>query len=196
MKLTDIRVIYDGHMSELDLLARQVGASARTLRRAVDEGMLRGERSSPRRLKLSAAEKDYVLGRWPLLARLRAALRTEPNVRFALLFGSTARGEDTETSDVDLLVETRDVSLVRLIDLELKLEALLGRNVDLLSLAEVESNPLLFGEALREGRVIVDREDRWAGLHSRAARSERRARDQARRRSRRAVAGIEALLTS
>jgi predicted nucleotidyltransferase len=183
-------------MSELDLLAQQVGASARTLRRAVNEGTLRGERSSPRRLKLSASEKHYVLGRWRLLARLRAALRTEPNVRFALLFGSTARGEDTEASDIDLLVEMRDLSLVRLIDLELKLEALLGRNVDLFSLAEVESNPLLFAEALREGRVIVDREDRWADLHSQTARSERRARDQARRRGRQAVAGIEGLLVS
>ncbi len=183
-------------MSELDLLAQQVEASARTLRRAVDEGTLRGERPSPRRLKLSAAEKDYVLGRWHLLARLRAALRTEPNVRFALLFGSTARGEDTEASDIDLLVEMRDFSLVRLIDLELKLEALLGRNVDLLSLADVEGNPLLFAEALREGRVIVDRVDRWAELHSQTARSRRRARDQARRRGRRAVAGIEGLLAS
>jgi hypothetical protein len=90
----------------------------------------------------------------------------------------------------------RDFSLVRLIDLELKLEALLGRNVDLFSMAEVESNPLLFAEALREGRVIVDREDRWADLHSQTARSERRARDQARRRGQRAVAGIEGLLTS
>lgn len=183
-------------MSELDLLAQQAGVSTRTLRRAVGEGTLRGERSSPRRLKLPAAEKDYVLRRWSLLARLRAALRTEPNVRFALLFGSTARGEDSETSDLDLLVDLRDFSLVRLVDLELKLEPLLGRNVDLLSLTEAESNPLLFAEALREGRVIVDREERWTELHSRTARSERRARDQGRSRGRRAVAGIEGLLTS
>jgi predicted nucleotidyltransferase len=183
-------------MSELDVLAQQVGASARTLRRAVDEGTLRGERSSPRRLMLSAAEKDYVLSRWPLLARLRAALRTEPNVRFALLFGSTARGDDNDTSDVDLLVEMRDFSLVRLIDLELKLEALLERNVELLPVAEVEGNPLLFAEALGEGRVIVDREDRWTELHSQTERAERRARASARRRGRRAVAGIEELLAS
>lgn len=161
-------------MSELDLLAKQVGSSARTLRRAVNEGTLRGKRCSPRRLKLSAAEKDYVLGKWSFLAQLRAALRTEPNVRFALLFGSTARGEDTDASDVDLVVEVRDSSLVRLIDLEFKLEVLLGRKVDLLSLTEAESNPLLLGGALLEGRVIVDREDRWSELYAQAARSERR----------------------
>jgi predicted nucleotidyltransferase len=181
-------------MSELDLLARQVGASARTLRRAVNEGTLRGERSSPRRLKLSAAEKDYALRRWHLIARLRAALRTEPNVRFALLFGSTARGEDTDASDVDLLVEMREPSLVRLIDLELKLEGLLGRRVDLLPLHEVEGNPLLFVESLGEGRVIVDRDDRRPELRSRAARANHRSRAQARRRSNQAIAGVEELL--
>lgn len=183
-------------MTDLDLLAGQVGVSARTLRRAVNEGTLRGERSSPRRLRLTATEKQYVLNRWHLLARLRAVLRTEPNVRFALLFGSTARGEDTEASDIDLLVEMREPSLIRLVDLELKLEALLGRSVDLLSLADVESNPLLFAEALREGRVIVDREDRWTELRSQTAQAERRANDQSRRRGRRAVAGIEGLLAN
>jgi predicted nucleotidyltransferase len=182
-------------MNELTPLARQVEVSERTLRRAVGEGTLRGARSSPRRLKLSAAERDFVLRRWRLLAQLRAALRTEPNVRFALLFGSTARGEDTENSDIDLVVDMRDASLVRLIDLELKLGSLLGRNVDLLVLADVESNSLLFAEALDEGRVIVDREERWPELQSQAPGSRRRARNQARRRSRRALAGIEELTT-
>ena len=187
---------YNGHMSELDFLAQQVGASSRTLRRAVNEGTLRGERISPRQLKLSAAEKDYVIRRWHLLAQLRAALRTEPSVRLAVLFGSSARGDDTGASDLDLMVELRDASLARTVDLELKLERLLGRKVDLLPLAEAESNPLLFAEALREGRVIVDRGEGWSDLRSQAARSEPRIGAQARRRSRRAVAGIEELLAS
>jgi hypothetical protein len=181
-------------MTELTLIATEVGVNERTLRRALNEGALRGEKRTPRRLHLAAAEKQYIRRSWKLLATLREALRTEPNVRFALLFGSTARGEDTETSDVDLLVEMRDFSLVRLIDLELKLVPLLGRNVDLLSLTDAESNPLLFADALREGRVIVDREDRWAELHSQTSRWERRARDTARRRRRQALAGIDELL--
>jgi predicted nucleotidyltransferase len=182
-------------MNDLTQLAERVDASERTLRRAVAAGTLRGERSSPRRLKLSAAERDYVLRRWHLLAQLRAALRTEPNVRFALLFGSGARGEDTATSDIDLVVEMRRDSLADLIDLELKLGALLGRDVDLLSLADVEANSLLFAEAFSEGRVIVDREGRWPELRSRAPDSRRRARNQARARGQRALAGIEELTT-
>lgn len=185
---------YNGHMTELGQLARQVGASERTLRRAVAEGTLRGERSSPRRLKLSALEKDYVLRRWALLAKLRAALRTEHNVRFALLFGSSARGEDDPESDVDLLVEMRDSSLVRVVDLELKLESVLEAEVDVLTVEDAEASPLLFAEALREGRVIVDREGRWAELHSEAGKVARRAREHERRRGRRALAGVDRML--
>lgn len=130
-----------------------------------------------------------------MLARLRTALRTEPNVRFALLFGSAARGEDSAASDLDLLVELRDPSPLRLIDLELRMEALLGRTVDAISLADAEGNPLLLAEALDEGRVIVDREDRWAALRPRVAQLKRRARDEDRRRGRRALAGIRELVS-
>jgi predicted nucleotidyltransferase len=181
-------------MTELGQLAQQVGVSERTLRRAVVEGTLRGERSSPRRLRLSALEKEYVLRQWSLLAQLRAALRTEHNVRFALLFGSSARGEDDQESDVDLLVEMRDSSLVRIIDLELKLEGLLGHEVDVLSVEDAEASPLLFAEALQEGRVIVDREGRWAELQPEAEKVARRARQQERARGRRALAGVDRLL--
>jgi hypothetical protein len=181
-------------MTELGQLAQQVGTSERTLRRAVTEGTLRGERLSPRRLKLSVLEKEYVLRQWSLLAQLRAALRTEHNVRFALLFGSSARGEDGQESDVDLLVEMRDSSLVRVIDLELKLEGLLGHEVDVLSVGDAETSPLLFAEALREGRVIVDREGRWAELQPEAEKVARRARRYERARGRRALAGVDRLL--
>ena len=181
-------------MTELGQLAQQVGSSERTLRRAVAEGTLRGERSSPRRLRLSTLEKEYVLRQWSLLAQLRAALRTEHNVRFALLFGSSARGEDSQESDVDLLVEMRDSSLVRVVDLGLKLEGLLGHEVDVLSVDDAETSPLLFAEALREGRVIVDREGRWAELQSEAERVARRARKHEHARGRRALAGVDRLL--
>jgi predicted nucleotidyltransferase len=181
-------------MTELAQLAQQVGASERTLRRAVAEGTLRAERLSPRRLRLSALEKEYVRRQWSLLARLRAALRTEHNVRFALLFGSNARSEDGQESDVDLLVEMRDSSLVRVVDLELKLEGLLGHEVDVLNVEDAEASPLLFAEALREGRVIVDREGRWAELQPDAEKVARHARQHERARGRRALAGVDRLL--
>ncbi len=88
----------------------------------------------------------------------------------------------------------RDSSLVRVVDLELKLEGLLEREVDVLSVEDAEAGPLLFAEALREGRVIVDREGRWAELGSQAEKLARRARRQERARGRRALAEVDRLL--
>lgn len=181
-------------MNSLSHLASEVGVSERTLRRAVNEGTLRGKRLSPRRLQVPAAEREYVHGHWGLLAQLREALRTEPNVRFALLFGSAARGDDTEESDVDLLVEMRDSSFMRTIDLALKLEPLLGREVQVLTFEDAESNPLLLAEAAREGRVIVDRENRWTQFSEERKNFERRARRRYRAQKQRAFAGIDRLL--
>ncbi|MEZ5215681.1 MAG: nucleotidyltransferase family protein [Ilumatobacteraceae bacterium] len=50
------------------------------------------------------------------------------------LFGSVARGEDTETSDIDFLVEfDKGSSLFDLMDLQEALQALLGVPVDVVS---------------------------------------------------------------
>ena len=57
-----------------------------------------------------------------------AGRRRVSNVR---VFGSVARGDDDEDSDVDLLVDlAEDVSLVELIGLEREVSDLLGRRVD------------------------------------------------------------------
>jgi len=135
-----------------------------------------------------------VLRRWQLLANLRQALRTEQNLRFALLFGSAARGDDSEGSDVDLIVEMRDAALVRVVDLELKLEDLLGRRVDVLTLEDASASPVLLAEALKEGRPAVDREGRWIQLRSEADAMDRRAERHLRERGRRALAGVDRLL--
>lgn len=182
-------------MTELELLARQIDVNERTLRRAFNEGTLRAERPTPRKLKLDGAEKEYLRRSWKLLAALRVALRTEQNVRFALLFGSAARGDDSEESDVDLIVEMRDASSIRIVDLELKLEELLGRHVDVLTLEDASANPVLIAEAIAEGRTIVDREARWARLSSESEAMDHRARRHLRERSRRALAGIDRLVS-
>jgi predicted nucleotidyltransferase len=183
-------------MTELELLANQISANERTLRRAINEGTLRAERPSPRKFELAATEKQYVRRSWKLLATLRAAFRTEQNVRFAVLFGSAARGEDTAASDIDLLVEMREASLVRVADLGAKLEALLGRRVDVLALEDAGRNPQLLAEVLREGRVLVDREGRWPQLRAEAGAVQRRARESARRATRSALTGIDRMLAS
>ncbi|MDE6095509.1 MAG: nucleotidyltransferase domain-containing protein [Muribaculaceae bacterium] len=70
-----------------------------------------------------------------LLNKLRAFFATQPVVK-AWLFGSYARGEETDNSDIDILVSfDRDakVSLLRHAAMLVDLEDLLRRPVDLVN---------------------------------------------------------------
>ncbi len=61
-------------------------------------------------------------------------LLKESGVLRSSLFGSYVRGEQTKESDIDMLIEfPRGKSLLDLIRLEMKLEEILGRKVDLLT---------------------------------------------------------------
>jgi predicted nucleotidyltransferase len=182
-------------MNLLRMLAEEVGASERTLRRAADQGTLHATRLGPRTLELSLSERVYVRRSWPLISALRVALRTEPNVRFALLFGSTATGTDTRESDVDVLVDLRDASLERLLDVQAKL-AVIGRDVDVVRLADAEDEPALLAGALAEGRVLVDRAGLWSKLHRRESLLRRRGDERDVQRMRDALAGIDRLLAA
>ncbi len=180
-------------MTELALLAEAVGVNERTLRRAIRQGTLRATRPTPRTLALSLSERQYVRSSWPLLASLRAALRTERNVRCALLFGSAARGTDTPRSDVDLVVGLDDASLERLVDLSAKLTASVGRAVDLVRLEDAGAQPSFLADVVAEARVLIDRDDRWAELERHEAGLRRRGRARDASRTRAALAGIDGL---
>lgn len=60
----------------------------------------------------------------------QAELRTF-GVRELLLFGSTAKGQATESSDIDLLVELDRYTLQDFMGLKFALEQWLGKKVDL-----------------------------------------------------------------
>lgn len=145
-------------------LARHLDVPERTLRRAAAEGLIHGERTSPRRFRTSMREEAYLRAYWPLLRELRDALRTEPNVRLAVLFGSQAVGTATARSDVDLLVALADPSASRVAELAGRLERRVGRRVQLVRLEDAERAPALMADALERGRVLVDREGRWQEL--------------------------------
>jgi len=162
-------------MDSLRRVATELGIPERTLRRAAAEGLVRGERASPRRFQLTLREEAYLRTHWPLLSALRAALRTEPNVRLAVLFGSTATGSDDEHSDVDLLVALSDGGAGRLAELASRLARRLGREVQVVKLSEAKDSPVLMLEVLEEGRVLIDRDDLWLGLQKGKARLRRKA---------------------
>lgn len=87
--------------------------------------------------------------RQSLVDALRAALADRGDVRVALLFGSGARGDGDDASDVDVAVVAPGADLL---DLTAHLTARLGRQVDVVSLAS-PSIPLL-EEVLRDGVVV------------------------------------------
>jgi predicted nucleotidyltransferase len=156
-------------------LARHLEVPERTLRRAAAEGLIHGRRMSPRRFETSLREEAYLRLHWPLLSSLRAALRTEPNVRLAVLFGSQATGGGTERSDVDVLVALADASASRVAALADRLALRLDRPVQLVRLQDAERSPALMADALTHGRVLVDRDDGWPRLLSARARWQARA---------------------
>ena len=77
------------------------------------------------------------------------------DLKKAGIFGSIARGELREDSDVDILVEIErdDLSLLDFVGIKLELEAALGRRVDLVEYDTIK--PLLRERILAEEIPIL-----------------------------------------
>lgn len=160
-------------LADLVTLAAELGTTDRTLRRSVAQGLVRAGRPSPRKVEIPVKEREFLRRSWPLLSQLRQAFRTEPAVSFAALFGSAARGEMHSGSDVDVLVALRAGADARA--LASRLSERVGLHVQLVLLEDAQRVPLLLAEALREGRVLVDRERWWPRLRLQRSKIERAA---------------------
>lgn len=165
-------------MGAIQQLADELGAEERTLRRAVSQGTIHSRRDGPRRTQLAAGEADYLKEHWELLLGLRKALRTEPKVRLAVLYGSVARGHEDADSDLDLLVSLPDDEPMAVTGLATRLDRICDRDVDVARLDRIEKTaPLLLERVIDEGRVLVDRDGIWDELRRRrrsiAARAKR-----------------------
>lgn len=156
-------------------LARLLDVPERTLRRAATEGMVHGRRVSERRYETTLREEMYLREHWPLLSSLRAALRTEPNVRLAVLFGSFSTGSESQQSDLDLLVVLGDQTAGAVAALAQRLSDRTDREVQLVRLQEAERSPALMADALAQGRVLVDRDVAWPALKAAERRWQRKA---------------------
>ena len=76
------------------------------------------------------------------------------DIKKVSLFGSYAKGTQTENSDIDLLVEfnSRPISIYKIAGVKLKLEKLTGKAVDVIaypipstSLIEIDKELLVYG---------------------------------------------------
>ncbi len=187
-------MVYDGGVGPIQELARDLGAEERTLRRAVSQGALRARRPGPRRLRLAPGEREYLRIHWRLLSLLRHALRTRRDVRLAVLYGSLARGDEDEDSDLDLLVSLAGDRAAAGFGLAARLRDVTGRRVDVAHLDRVEEGaPLLLDRVLDEGRVLVDRDGQWQDLRKRRRAIRARAQHAYRRQIANAASAIEGL---
>ena len=75
------------------------------------------------------------------------------SVEYCYLFGSYAKGKATEKSDVDLLVAV-PVDGMKFFELIEVLREQLKKKIDLLDIAQLENNPALVQEILRDGIKI------------------------------------------
>jgi predicted nucleotidyltransferase len=175
------------------MLAEELRVDERSLRRAVEVGALRSRRPSPRRFEIDEAEKDYLCTHWSVLSGLRAALRTESNVRTAVLFGSVARGAETEESDLDLLVELDNDSIANVAHLEARLEQRLGREVQVVRWSEAKAKPPFLYTVLQEGRPVLDRDGTWVKVGKRRQQLRKQAAARRTEQSRAARAALDSL---
>ncbi len=77
------------------------------------------------------------------------------NISMVGLFGSTVRGDDADSSDIDILVKlSKPMSLLSIVKIERNLSEALGRKVDLLTDAAI--SPYLKERILNEIEVIYE----------------------------------------
>ena len=91
-----------------------------------------------------------------VLARLKMfkeSRQAEYSLRSLGIFGSFARGQAQEDSDVDVVFETSEPNLFRTSRMKQELEELLSRRVDVVRLRE-RMNPRLKQRILREARYV------------------------------------------
>jgi hypothetical protein len=100
------------------------------------------------------------------IVELTRVLEAVPEVRLAVLFGSSARGTGTSSSDLDVGVLLAEGS-PRSSALAVALSRAAGRDVDLIVLNDAP--PLLRFEIARDGRPLIDRTgESWADFRAHA----------------------------
>ncbi|MBC7771307.1 MAG: nucleotidyltransferase family protein [Pyrinomonadaceae bacterium] len=100
---------------------------------------------------MSLSRREEIL---EVLRRSLSDLASRYDVASLRLFGSAARGEDTEHSDIDLVVSFRSApTFDRYMDLLYALEDLLGAPIDLVTTGSLK--PRLEERVHREGVLVA-----------------------------------------
>ena len=90
------------------------------------------------------------------IKRIVSQVLSQHEVEYCYLFGSYARGEANEKSDVDLIVAT-EITGMEFFGLCERLREVLHKKVDLLNLAQLNNNQQLLYEVLKDGAKIYEK---------------------------------------
>ena len=102
-----------------------------------------------RNKKQRMSRTDYI----DILQGYSSTLREDYGIKSLRLFGSVARGEDHEGSDVDVFVETETPNPFLLMDAKEYIERLVGRSVDIVR-NHKNLNPRLRSRIERDGVAV------------------------------------------
>jgi len=130
------------------------------LRRWLTSGTLRPA-PGVSQLDVDDIELRYLIHHGRLLAALSTTLDAEPGVALAVLYGSTARGDDHPDSDIDILIQSREPQ-PDLIHLAGLLREHTGRPVQFVDTRSAAVSPALLSNMFLDGRVLRDDEKQWA----------------------------------
>lgn len=91
-----------------------------------------------------------------ILAQLKAFMESrqaEYDLTSLGIFGSFARGEARDDSDIDVVFETNSPNLFRIVRMQQELESLLARRVDVIRFRE-HMNPRLKRRIMRDAKYV------------------------------------------
>lgn len=112
-------------------------------------------------LKLSEVDEEHGILSIPEIAnKIKFVCANYPQVKCIYLFGSYARGEMRETSDVDLYYIADNMKALDVANLAFDLKEKLHKNIDLLCAANISDNEKFIDDILYEGIKIYDKRRR------------------------------------
>ncbi|HIV41755.1 MAG TPA: helix-turn-helix domain-containing protein [Candidatus Mediterraneibacter guildfordensis] len=103
--------------------------------------------------KINFIDEEHGLLTVSDITRKCSEVFTRYNVKFCYLFGSYAKGKETPSSDVDLLISA-DVKGIKFYGLVEELRETLCKKVDLLDINQLKDNLPLMEEILKDGIKI------------------------------------------
>ena len=154
MSLKDIRLRSNLTQEEA---AQLLGVTRRTYVNyeagKIDESSLKYKYVVETLQKATLIDKNHGILTIDQIRKICGEIFKDYSVEYCYLFGSYAKGKATEKSDVDLLV-AMPVDGMKFFELIEVLREQLKKKIDLLDIAQLENNPALVQEILRDGIKI------------------------------------------